>query len=85
MPNLGVPKEALDRVKRHALVHQEAGERAAQILLSDVSHARTIPDAVARIEQTGELRRGMGSPNQLASLSANPMDCSIERNLSRPT
>ena len=53
---LGVPKEVLDHVKRHALVHQEAGERMAQIMQSDVSQARTAPDAVPWTEQTGELR-----------------------------
>ncbi len=40
---LGVPKEALDHVERHTLVHQEAGERVAQIMQSDVSQARTPP------------------------------------------
>ena len=54
--DLGVPKEALDHVKRDALVHQEAGERMAQIVQSDVSQARTPPDAVPWTEQTGELR-----------------------------
>ena len=29
---LGVPKKALDHVKRYALVHQEAGERVPQIV-----------------------------------------------------
>ena len=53
---LGVPKEALDHVKRDAVVHQEAGERVAQIMQSDVSQARTAPDAVPWTEQTGELR-----------------------------
>ena len=54
---LGVPKKALDHVKRHTLVHQEAGERMAQIMQSDVSQARTSPDTVPRIEQTGKVRR----------------------------
>jgi hypothetical protein len=53
--DLTVPKEALDNVKRHALVHQEAGERMAQIMQSDVRQARTAPDAVPLTEQTGEL------------------------------
>ena len=48
---LGVPKEPLDHVKRHALVHQEAGERMAQIMQSDLSQARTAPDAVPWPEQ----------------------------------
>ena len=48
---LGVPKESLDHVKRHALVHQEAGERMAQIMQSDLSQARTAPDAVPWPEQ----------------------------------
>ena len=62
---LGVPKEALDHVKRDAVVHQEAGERVAQIMQSDVSQARTAPDAVPWTEQTGELRWEdvRGSPN----------------------
>jgi hypothetical protein len=54
--DLGVPKEALDHVKRHTLVHQEAGGRMAQIMQSNVSQARTPPDAVPWTEQTGELR-----------------------------
>jgi len=53
--DLAVPKEALDNVKRHPLVHQEAGERMAQIMQPDVSQARTAPDAVPLTEQTGEL------------------------------
>ena len=53
---LGVPKQALDHVKRHTLVHQEAGERMAQIMQSDVSRARTALDAVPWTEQTRELR-----------------------------
>ena len=40
-PGLGVPKKSLDHVKRDPLVHQEAGERMAQIMQSDVSQART--------------------------------------------
>jgi hypothetical protein len=53
--DLAVPKEALDNVKRHPLVHQEAGERMAQIMQPDVGQARTAPDAVPLTEQTGEL------------------------------
>jgi hypothetical protein len=52
---LGMPKEVLDHVKRHTLVHQETGEGMAQIMQSDVSQARTAPDAVPWTEQTGEL------------------------------
>ena len=61
--DLGVPKEALDHVKRHTLVHQEAGERMSQIMQSDVSQIRTAPDAVPGAEQTGELRwEDVGAP-----------------------
>ena len=68
---LGVPKEALDHVERHAVVHQEAGERMAQIMQSNVSQARTAPDAVPWTEQTGELRwEDWGSPNRSAPFSA---------------
>jgi hypothetical protein len=56
-PGLGVPKEALNHVERHTLVHQEAGERMAQIMQSDLSQARTPPNAVPWTEQTRELRR----------------------------
>ena len=66
--DLGVPKEALDHVERDALVHQEAGERMAQIVQSDVSQARTPPDAVPWTEQTGELRRSW--PNRSPPSSA---------------
>ena len=52
-----MPKKALDHVKRYTLVHQEAGERVAQIMEADVSQASTSPDTVPRIEQTGKLRR----------------------------
>jgi hypothetical protein len=38
---LGVPEEPLDHVKRHALVHQEAGERMAQIMQSDVNRSQS--------------------------------------------
>jgi hypothetical protein len=34
---LGAPKKALDHVKRYALVHQEAGERMAQIEQADIT------------------------------------------------
>ena len=69
---LGMPKEVLDHVKRHALVHQEAGERMAQIMQSDVSQARTAPDAVPWTQQTGRvgLGRCRGSPNRSAPSSA---------------
>ena len=54
--SLGVPKKALDHVKRDTLVHQEAGERVAQVMETDVSQARAASDAVPWIEQTDELR-----------------------------
>ena len=45
---LGVPKKALDHVKRHTLIHQEAGERVAQIMQAHVSQARAASDAVVK-------------------------------------
>ena len=81
---LGMPKEVLDHVKRHALVHQETGERMAQIMQSDVSQARTAPDAVPWTEQTGELR---GEDVEARRITRRrPQQCngrSIERNGSR--
>ena len=81
---LGVPKESLDHVKRHALVHQEAGERMAQIMQSDVSQARTAPDAVPWTEQTGELRWEDVGARRIARRRSQQCDRrSIERNGSR--
>ena len=82
--DLGVPKQALDHVKRHTLVHQEAGERMAQIMQSEVSQACTAPDAVPRREQTGELRGKDIGARRIAR--RRPQQCdgrSIERNGSR--
>ena len=81
---LGVPKKSLNHVKRHALVHKEAGERMAQIMQSDVSQARTPPDAVPWTEQTGELRREDVGARRIARRRSQQGDRrSIERNGSR--
>jgi hypothetical protein len=71
---LGVPKEVLDHVKRHALVHQEAGEGMAQIMQSDVSQAGTAPDAVPWTEQTGELRWEDVGARRISPATCSPVD-----------
>jgi hypothetical protein len=71
---LGVPKQPLDHVQRHALVHQEAGERMAQIMQSDVSQAGTPPDAVPWTEQTGELRWEDVGARRISPATCSPVD-----------
>jgi hypothetical protein len=41
-----MPKKVLDDVKRHALVHEETGERVAQVMQAHIGETGATPDAV---------------------------------------
>ena len=54
----GVAKQPLYYVERHALVHQEAGERVAKVMQADVCQSvAAVSDAVPGIEQAAEAGR----------------------------
>jgi hypothetical protein len=43
---LSMPEKVLDHVERHASVHEETGERVAQVMQPYIGQTGAMPDAV---------------------------------------